>query len=97
VIDTIEISNKAICTSGSYERRNPTKLDLHHLINAKTNQSPNEWVSVSIIAPFAMMADAFSTASFLYGNERAQGLIEEMNLKGLLVTPELQIVRAGGI
>jgi len=97
VIDTIEISNQAICTSGSYERRNPAKSDLHHLMNPITNQTPNEWVSASIIAPFAMMADAFSTASFLYGSEKAKGFIEEMNLKGIMVTPELQIVRAGGI
>ncbi|ULT57669.1 FAD:protein FMN transferase [Neobacillus drentensis] len=97
VIDTIEISNEAICTSGSYERRYPAKSDFHHLMNPKTNQSPNEWISASIIAPFAMMADAFSTASFLYGRDKAKGFIEETNLKGMLVTPELQIIRAGGI
>ncbi|MEH7115908.1 FAD:protein FMN transferase [Neobacillus vireti] len=97
LIETVEVSDQAICTSGSYERRNPVKPDLHHLMNPKTRQSPNDWVSVSIIAPFAMMADAFSTASFLLGGEKAKGFLGEMNLKGILVTPELQMVRAGGI
>ena len=97
LIETVEISDQAICTSGSYERRNPEKPDLHHLMNPKTHQSPNEWVSVSIIAPFAMMADAFSTASFLLGGEKAKEFLEEMNLKGILVTPELQLIKAGGI
>ncbi|PLS03770.1 FAD:protein FMN transferase [Neobacillus cucumis] len=97
IIDTIEISNEAVCTSGSYERRNPTKTELHHLMNPKTKQSPNDWVSASIIAPFAMLADGFSTVAFLLGTEKAKGFIEEMNLKGILVTPEIKIVKAGGI
>lgn len=97
IIDTIEISNEAICTSGSYERKNRTIPDLHHLVNPKTRCSPNEWVSTSIIAPFAMMADAFSTVSFLLDGEKGKMLIEDLHLKGLLITPDLQFVRAGGI
>jgi thiamine biosynthesis lipoprotein len=97
LIDTVEIANEAICTSGSYERRNLIKPDLHHLVNPKTRRSPNEWVSCSIVAPFAMMADAFSTAAFLLSPEKAKSLMEDLNLKGILVTPELQIVRTGGI
>jgi thiamine biosynthesis lipoprotein len=97
IIETIEISNQAICTSGSYERKSPTKPEIHHLMNAKTSRSPNEWISCSVIAPFAMMADGFSTASFLLGANKGKRLIEELNLKGFLITSELQIVRAGGI
>ncbi|HEY2422345.1 MAG TPA: FAD:protein FMN transferase [Neobacillus sp.] len=97
IIETFEMSNAAICTSGSYERRNPTIPDEHHIINPKQRRSPNEMVSCSIIAPFAMMADAFSTVSFLIGIEKGKSFLEELDLKGLLITPELQIVRVGGI
>ncbi len=97
LIDTIEISNQAICTSGSYERRNREIPDLHHLVNPKTKRSPNDWVSCSIIAPFAMMADAFSTVAFLLSEEEGKQLMEDLNLRGMLITPELQIVKAGGI
>ncbi len=97
ILETIEISDAAICTSGSYERRNLTKPDVHHIVNPKTKRSPNQWISSSVIAPFAMMADAFSTVSFLLGGEKGKSLLEELDLKGLLITPELQIVRVGGI
>lgn len=96
IIDVVEISNKAICTSGSYERKNAKFPENHHIINPKTGLSPNDWVSLSIIAPFAMMADAFSTASFLLGGEKGRKLIETVGLKGLFITPGLQIVKVGG-
>jgi FAD:protein FMN transferase len=97
IIETIEISDAAICTSGSYERRNPTIADGHHIVNSRTKCSPNELVSTSVIAPFAMMADAFSTVSFLLGVKKGKSLLEGLDLKGLLITPELRIVRVGGI
>jgi thiamine biosynthesis lipoprotein len=97
IIQTIEISNEAICTSGSYERKSAKTNGMHHLIHAKTKQSPNDWISCSVIAPFAMLADAISTATFLLGADSGKALIEQEDLKGILITPELQIVRTGGI
>jgi FAD:protein FMN transferase len=97
IIETIEMSNEAICTSGSYERITLTKPDIHHIVNPKTKRSPNELISCSVIAPFAMMADAFSTVSFLLGLNNGKEIIEELKLKALIVTSELQISRVGGI
>jgi thiamine biosynthesis lipoprotein len=97
IIQTLEISNEAICTSGSYERKSEKITDMHHLINPKTKQSPNDWISCSVIAPFAMMADAFSTASFLLGFEKGRRLIQEEELKAILITSGLEIQKVGGI
>lgn len=97
IIDTIEISNEAICTSGSYERKSAKMTGIHHLINPRIRTSPNDWISCSAIAPYAMMADAISTASFLMGAENGKKLIEQAGLKGILITSSLQIVRVGGI
>ena len=69
---------EAICTSGSYERRNPTLPEGHHIVNPKTKCSPNELVSSSVIAPFAMMADAFSTIPFLLGIQKGKSLLEKI-------------------
>jgi thiamine biosynthesis lipoprotein len=96
IIDEIELSNQAICTSGSYERKNKLLPGMHHIINPKTKKSPNDWVSCSIIAPYAMMADAFSTVAFLLGQNAGNKLIEEVGLKGLFITPELEIMKIGG-
>lgn len=97
LIEAFDISNAAICTSGSYERRHPIKPDVHHIVNPQTKSSPHEWVSSTVIAPFAMMADGFSTVSFLMGREEGKSLLEELSLTGLLITPELELVRVGGI
>ena len=97
IIEVIDISDAAICTSGSYERKNPARPDVHHIVNPQTKSSPDEWVSSTVIAPFAMMADGFSTVAFLLDEKKGVGFLEELALKGLLITPELQIVRVGGI
>jgi thiamine biosynthesis lipoprotein len=97
VISVIELSDQAVCTSGSYERRSDKMPGMHHLVNAQTGRSPNHWVSCSVIAPYAMMADAFSTAAFLMDRESGESLIEEAELQALLIASDLQIVRIGGI
>ncbi|MBB3070761.1 thiamine biosynthesis lipoprotein [Paenibacillus baekrokdamisoli] len=97
IIQMIEISYEAVCTSGSYERKSPINADMHHIIDPNSKQSPTEWISCSVIAPYAMMADAFSTASFLLGADRGRSLIEAIDLKGVLITSDLQICRVGGI
>jgi thiamine biosynthesis lipoprotein len=96
IIQTVEISNEAVCTSGSYERKSELKAGMHHIIDPITKQSPVEWVSCSVIAPYAMMADAFSTAFFLLGLDRGRTLIEQVDLKGILITSDLQIYNVGG-
>jgi FAD:protein FMN transferase len=96
IIHTVEISNEAICTSGGYERKSAKVPGMHHLIHPQTTKSPNDWISCSVIAPFAMMADAFSTASFMLGVEGGTMLIEQADLKGILITSDLQIVKVGG-
>ncbi|MFD0681379.1 MULTISPECIES: FAD:protein FMN transferase [unclassified Paenibacillus] len=97
MIQTVEISNEAVCTSGSYERKSTLKNGVHHIIDPRSKQSPSDWISCSVIAPYAMMADAFSTASFLLGLDRGRTLIEQLDLKGILITSDLQIYRVGGI
>ncbi|WP_248085841.1 FAD:protein FMN transferase [Paenibacillus silvae] len=95
VICTLELSDAAICTSGGYERKSIVAADIHHLLHPVTGQSPKEWVSSSIIAPYAMMADIFSTAVMLLGKEEGKKLMEQANVQGILITPDLQLVREG--
>ncbi|OPH51899.1 thiamine biosynthesis protein ApbE [Paenibacillus ferrarius] len=97
IIDTIEVSNEAVCTSGGYERKSKVREDIHHIIYPKSKQSPHELISCSIVAPYAMMADVFSTVVCLYGLDQGKRLINEMQLKGILITSKLHLDRVGGI
>ncbi len=94
-IQVIEVSGQAVCTSGSYERRSANQAGMHHIINPVSESSPNDWISCTVIAPYAMQADAFSTASFLLGTEGGKTLITQAELQGIWITPDLQIDTAG--
>ncbi|KIL38957.1 thiamine biosynthesis protein ApbE [Gordoniibacillus kamchatkensis] len=97
IVQSVTVSNEAVCTSGSYERKSAKVPGTHHLLHPKTRRSPNVWISCSIIAPFAMMADAMATAAFLLVENRGKTFIEQTGTKGILITPALQIVTVGGI
>ncbi len=96
-IQTIEISNEAICTSGSYERISAAADGVHHIVDPRTKRSPNAWVSCSVVAPYAMLADAISTAAFLLKEEEAPYLLERAELRGVFIKPDLRIVKVGGM
>ncbi|MFY4776695.1 FAD:protein FMN transferase [Metabacillus sp. RGM 3146] len=92
IIGTVELSNEAICTSGNYERRSPSDPSVHHLFDPKNQKQADGLVSCTATAPFAMMADAFSTAAFILGAEKGMVLIKEAELEGVLITPSLTIL-----
>ncbi|UJF35647.1 FAD:protein FMN transferase [Paenibacillus hexagrammi] len=97
IIDSIHVTNEAVCTSGSYVRRSKVREDIHHIINPISKQSPHELTSCSIVAPYAMMADVCSTVVCLYGLEQGKRMINDMELKGILITSNLHVERVGGI
>lgn len=97
ILQSLSISGAAVCTSGSYFRRSETDEGEHHIVRPATGRSPNEWISCSVVAPYAMMADAFSTAAFAMGGEEGITLIAEAGLQGLIVTSDSRIKTIGGI
>lgn len=95
ILCALSATNVAICTSGGYERKNPANREAHHLIDPMTGQSSNEILSSTVIAPFAMMADALSTVSFILGKERGVDFLNEIDCSGLLVQSTLDFTLAG--
>ncbi len=83
----IEISNKAMATSGDYRKfiiENGVKY-AHH-INPKTGfPSKNTLLSVSIVADNCITADAYGTACMVLGVEKSIGLLNEKQLDGYLI------------
>lgn len=83
------LTDMAICTSGSYERKSPIFTQTHHLIHPQTKTSPVELCSSTVLAPYAMMADALSTAAFILGSKQGLACIENAGLDGLLIDENL--------
>jgi thiamine biosynthesis lipoprotein len=90
LIDRIRISDRAVCTSGSYERG-------EHIIDARSSETAHAVASATVVAPSAMLADALATAAFVLGPEQGISLLTRMGVEGLIVTPDLECHRTQGL
>lgn len=72
-IGTLEIENKAVVTSGSYQRNfTESNILYHHILDPSTGKNPtNKLSSVTVIGKSATECDALSTAFFVMGIEKA--------------------------
>ncbi len=81
LIGVLNINNKAVVTSGDYERF--FELDgkrYHHILDPKTGYPAEGTVSVTVIAPTTLFADAYSTALFLMETDKAIELINRTDM-----------------
>jgi thiamine biosynthesis lipoprotein len=90
LIDSIRVSNRAVCTSGDYERPAPSQADGHHILDPSTGASPQSVASVTVVAPTALLADAVATAAFVLGPVDGIGLFERLGVDGLIISPALE-------
>jgi thiamine biosynthesis lipoprotein len=90
VTETVRVSDKAVCTSGDYERAAPAPTGEHHILDPRSGRSPCEVASVTVVAPNAMLADALSTAAFVLGPADGVRLLERHGVEGVILTPALE-------
>ncbi|HVC33010.1 MAG TPA: FAD:protein FMN transferase [Chloroflexota bacterium] len=90
MIETVSVSDASVCTSGDYERRSESGDESHHIVDPRTDRSPDAVASVTVIAPTTMLADALGTAAFVLGPTRGLALLESQGVDGLIVSPSLE-------
>ena len=83
IIQKVSLENKAMATSGNYRKfRVDEKTGEHyvHTINPKTGYPQKSTVlSVSVIAPTCMEADAYATAFMVMSIDESKSLLKKMN------------------
>ena len=89
LIDSLRVSDKAVCTSGDYERPG-------HILDPRTGACPERVASVTVLAPGAMLADALATTAFVLGPEEGLALLERQGVDGLIITANLQLYQTRG-
>jgi thiamine biosynthesis lipoprotein len=94
IIDTIRVSNLAVCTSGDYEREGNDGA--HHLLDPRTGQPATASISATVVAPGAMLADALATTTFVLGPDKGLAFLEAMEVEGMVITPDLQMHETRG-
>jgi thiamine biosynthesis lipoprotein len=88
VLSILPLENMAVATSGDYEHFFIHKgRRYHHILDPKSGYPTNICISVTIIAPSAMIADILSTAVFVLGEAAGMELIEKLDtVEGVIVT-----------
>lgn len=97
LLGALNVTGKAVCTSGRYRRQSPHDVRLHHLINPKTGEALQGLMSVTVVGPEAVLADVAATAAFLLGPDRALPLIQELTLEGFMVEDDGTIRQTSGM
>ena len=90
MIDTLQISDRAVCTSGDYDRLSSAENAGHHILDPRTGASAHAVASVTVVAPTAILADALGTAAFVLGLVDGVQLFERLGVEGLIISPELE-------
>lgn len=83
LIDALRVSDKAVCTSGDYERG-------RHILDPRAGDRSLSVASVTVVAPTAILADALATAVFVLGPDEGMALLDRLGVDGLIVTPDLE-------
>jgi len=76
---TIEISDKAVATSGDYMQPFTSDLQHHHIIDPRSGFSPPGLASCTVTAPNVALADGLATATMVLGKDDGLDLIESID------------------
>ncbi|MBC8551561.1 MAG: FAD:protein FMN transferase [Candidatus Brocadiales bacterium] len=87
LLGTFEIKDKAVSTSGDYEKFFTIEGKRYsHIIDPRTGDPVKDIVSVTIVTGNATRADALSTGVFVLGQEKGMDLIEQMpDVEGIII------------
>ena len=99
-IGIVEITNKAVVTSGDYERFfERDGIRYHHILDPKTGYPADSGlISATVITDVSMDADALSTSVFALGLEKGRAIVESLNgVEAIFITKDKEVYTTDGI
>lgn len=89
----------SVVTSGDYQRYFEENGEIyHHILDPADGKPARYLTSVTIVAPDAMTADAFSTAIFVLGREKGMELLESFpGIDGMIMDKDGKIYYSSGL
>ena len=99
IIDTLLMKDISVATSGDYRKYFISGgKRYHHILNPSTGLPTEGVQSVTIIAPFAVDADALATAVFVMGKKNGMKLVEKLkDIEGIINYSDGLVVYSSGI
>ncbi|MCD4784861.1 MAG: FAD:protein FMN transferase [Candidatus Eremiobacteraeota bacterium] len=96
IMTVISLNNRAVATSGDYQRCFFYKgVRYHHVINPHTGKPARRAIGVTVIAPDAQTADAISTAVFVMGKKKGIKFLHKEKLDGIVIDDEGPAITSG--
>lgn len=99
-VGIVEVKDKAIVTSGDYERYfEEDSVRYHHILDSRTGYPARSGlISTTIIADFSIDADALSTSTFVLGLEKGMELVERLDgVEAVFITEDKKIYLTEGL
>ena len=95
----ITLENRFAITSGTYERGlSINGKRFHHIIDPRSGEpAQNGLISVTLIGEKATELDAFATAVFVMGAEKALPLLQERGIDAVIITDSGEIYLSRGM
>ena len=99
VLVTLPLVDRAVVTSGDYERFfEQDGIRYHHIFDPATGAPARLCQSVTVIAANAATADALATAAFVLGPEQGLRMLEAENgVEGLIVALDGRVAKTTGL
>ncbi len=95
----LELKDRAISTSGDYQRY--FLVDgkrYHHILDPERGfPAESDLVSATVLAPEGYLADSLSTAVFVLGSEKGIALLESQGYDGVLIKKSKEVVLTKGL
>lgn len=96
----VSVINKAVVTSGIYERYFEKEGKIyHHILDPETGYPvENNLMSVTIVTDKSLDADSLSTSAFAMGLEKGLNLVEKLNnTEAIFITKDSEIYLTSGL
>ena len=99
VLAVIKLKNRAIATSGDYQRYFIKEgKRYHHIVNPKTGYPAIECMSVTIIGSSAIQTDILATGVFILGSEKGMELIRLVeDVEGIIIDAQGKTLLSPGL
>jgi len=99
LIESLPLTDQAVCTSGDYERLGDQESG-HHILDPRTGSATEGVASVTVVAPTAIVADAFATTAFVMAARDVEAAVRwlgEQGVEGVIYTASLERHATGGL
>lgn len=86
IFATLELKDKAVCTSWTYKRKwNIDWENFHHILDPKSNVNNNEIISITLISDKCYIGDSYATSCIAMGIEKSLKFLKKQNIDWFII------------